>query len=135
MKTLFSHSLTLAVIAALLFTTVQTQARPIYGVSTNRGFAVRGTRGGAIVSENRAIVSGRRGTIATGPNGTVIARRRPHAAQLPAYGGGRLPGGYIRTIPGGYRRIHYGGYACMFVAGVYYREVIYGGETVYVVVN
>ena len=126
MKTLLPYPLALAALAAFFFTTAETQARPVYGVSGPNGAAVRGTRGAVAVGDDRAAVATRRGVAVSGPNGTAVARR-PVARPL--------PGGYIRTVPVGYRRVVYGGYNCYFVGGVYYRTVIYGGETVYVIVN
>lgn len=46
-----------------------------------------------------------------------------------------LPAGYIRTVPAGYTTVVYRGYTCRYVGGVYYRPVMYGGTTVYVVVR
>ncbi len=42
---------------------------------------------------------------------------------------------YYSSIPPGYRAAYYGGYNCYYAGGVYYRPVIYGGNTVYVVVQ
>ena len=125
MKNLLPNSLTLAAIAAFLLTTAESHAG-VYGVTRGGRVFAAGPRGVAVAGPNSITVAGRRG---------VAVARRPVAATLPALGRGRLPGGYIRTLPGAYRRVPYGGFACLLVAGIYYREVIYGGETVYVVVN
>jgi hypothetical protein len=122
MKSIFQSSHAILAVAAVLLTVTVAEARPRYGVSGNRGYAVGGPRGGAIVGDDRAVVRTPRGVAATGPNGTAVARRP-------------LPRGYIHTVPTGYRRVAYGGYNCYFVGGIYYRPVIYQGSTVYVVVK
>jgi hypothetical protein len=35
----------------------------------------------------------------------------------------------------GYTVVYYGGYQCYYVGGIYYRPVIYGGSTAYVIVR
>ena len=42
---------------------------------------------------------------------------------------------YYHSLPAGYRAVAYGGYNCYYAGGVYYRPIIYGGDTVYVVVQ
>ena len=122
MKPLHSPCVFLAALF-LWFAAPLAQARAVYGVS--------GYRGGAMVGPERAVVATRRGYVATGPNATVAGRR----AIAPVGVGAPLAGAYIRTIPPGYSRVYYRGYQCFFVGGVYYRPVIYGGSTVYVVVD
>ena len=104
--------MTLALLAgAALFIATSISEAAVYGVAAG---------------PNRAVVSGPRGVVAAGPNGAV-AVRRPVATTLPA--------GYIRTVPAGYRTVVYRGYSCRYVGGIYYRPVMYGGTTVYVVVH
>lgn len=110
MKTKFYSIKALLLAAALLLTASIADAR-VYGVAAG---------------PQRAVVSGPRGVAAVGPNGAA-AVRRPVATTLPA--------GYRRSVPAGYRTVAYRGYNCRFVGGVYYRPVIYGGSTVYVVVS
>lgn len=125
MKTLLPYRLALAALAAFLFTTVQCHARA-YGVTAGGRAYAAGPRGVAVAGPNGSAVAGRRSVAVAGPNGATVARR-PVAAPLPA--------GYIRTVPVGYRTVYYGGYNCYFVGGVYYRAVMYQGDTIYVVVN
>jgi len=83
-------------------------------------------------------VAGRRGAVIKGDDHTVVVRRpAPRAVVVtprPVVVA-PLPHGYIRVVPTGYTRVVYGGYNCYFVGGVYYRSVIYQGETVFVVVH
>jgi hypothetical protein len=48
---------------------------------------------------------------------------------------GMATGAYYHALPLGYRAAFYGGYNCYYAGGIYYRPVIYGGQTVYVVVQ
>ena len=91
-----------------------------YGAATDRGVAVAGPNGAA--------AAGRYGGTAAVTTSSAAVARTPAPVVAP------LPSGYIRTVPVGYTTVVYGGYNCMFVGGIYYRPVIYGGETVYVVV-
>lgn len=96
-----------------------------YGAATDRGAVVGGPNGAA--------AAGRYGAAAVTQNGAAVSTRYGAAAVArPGYG--PLPAGYIRTVPTGYTIVTYGGYSCLFAGGIYYRPVIYGGETVYVVV-
>jgi hypothetical protein len=48
---------------------------------------------------------------------------------------GRSPHGYYAAVPAGYTTVAYRGYTCRYVGGVYYRPVMYQGQTVWVVVK
>lgn len=89
-----------------------------------------GRRGAAYSGEHSAGATTRYGSAVVTDSGAAYARRYP-AAPVAA----PLPAGYIRTVPTGYTRVVYRGYNCYHVGGVYYRPVIYGGTTVYVVVQ
>ncbi len=134
-----SYLLPLLTAAVLTVGTSDAQAqRRAYGVSGDRGTAVRTPRGvawsgenssgavtrrgAAVATDNGVAAVGRRGAVVAGDNGVAVARRP-------------LPRGYIHTVPVGYRRVMYGGYNCYFVGGVYYRAVMYEGATVYVIVT
>ncbi|MGH9550339.1 MAG: hypothetical protein ACRD3W_13235 [Terriglobales bacterium] len=52
-----------------------------------------------------------------------------------APGIGVLPHGYYAAVPAGYATVACGAYTCRFVAGVYYRPVMYQGRTVWVVAH
>lgn len=100
--------------------------------------AASGVRGSAYSGENVKGASGRRGAAYSGPNSSGIETRRVTAVEGPnnsAVAVRPLPAGYIRTVPAGYRKVAYKGYSCLYVGGIYYRPVIYGGETVYVIVR
>jgi len=102
--------------------------------------AAAGARGAAYSGDNVNAAAGRRGAAYSGPNSSGVATRRVTAVEGPnnsavAVRPAPLPAGYIRTVPAGYRNVAYKGYNCLYVGGVYYRAVIYGGETVYVVVR
>lgn len=97
-----------------------------YGGAAYSGPNSAGARnryGGATAVTNDGDVYRRGGGVAAAP--VAVA---PVRAVAP------LPAGYIRTVPAGYTTVVRAGYTCMFVGGVYYRPVIYGGETVYIVV-
>ena len=102
--------------------------------------AAAGARGAAYSGDNVKAASGRRGSAAVTESGDVYAQRNPVAvatrpvAASTAVVAAPLPAGYIRTVPAGYRMVMRGGYNCYYVGGVYYRAVMYGGSTVYVVV-
>lgn len=155
MKTTLPHSRALLAGAALIITAALAEARD-YGISSSsygRGTKYTTERGGTAYVGPRGVAgetaggskyaSGRRGAAYSGPNsagvatryggaavtsgGAVVATRRVYPATLPA--------GYVRVVPAGYRMVVYRGYNCYFVGGIYYRPVIYGGTTVYVVVR
>lgn len=124
----------------------------VAGETANGRYGAATARGAAVAGPNAAAVSGRYGAAAVGENGAAVAGRYgaaysgqygAAAVARPAYGSGYavrptaaiLPAGYIRTVPAGYTAVVYGGYNCLFVGGIYYRPVMYGGETVYVVVH
>ncbi len=118
MKTTSFSLLIAAVVVSCLMTIVDASAN-VYGVTRN----------------GRAYAAGPRGAAVAGPNGVAVARRG-----YGGYGGHggyatTMPRGYVRVVPGGYRVVHYGGYNCRYVGGVYYRPVVYGGDTVYVIVR
>lgn len=108
-----------------------------YGTATARGgvaggpngVAVSGRYGAAAVGENGVAVAGRYGAAYAGRSGSAAVVRPGATVVAP------LPVGYIRTVPVGCTTVVYGGYNCLFVGGIYYRPVIYGGESVYVVVR
>jgi hypothetical protein len=105
-----------------------------YGAATDRGVAVAGPNGAAAAGRYGAVAAGPEGAAAVGRYGGTTAVTTSSAAVVRTPAVASLPSGYIRTVPVGYTTVVYGGYSCMFVGGVYYRPVIYGGETVYVVV-
>ncbi len=76
MNTKLHSSLALLAGAAVLLVASNAEARPVYGVSGSHGAAVRGTRGAVAVGDDRTVAVTRRGVAATGPNATVVARRR-----------------------------------------------------------
>lgn len=108
-------------------------------VETSRGTkAASGVRGSAYSGENVKAAEGRRGAAYSGPNSSGVDTRRVTTVEGPnnsAVAVRPLPAGYIRTVPTGYSKVAYKGYNCLYVGGIYYRPVIYGGETVYVVVH
>lgn len=127
-----------------------------FGVSTSsygRGTKIETNRGGTAYVGPRGVAgetaggnqyaAGRRGAAVSTDSGAYAARRYPVAPVAPAVRPvvpvapvvAPLPAGYIRTIPVGGTTVVYGGYNCVFVGGVYYRPVIYGGSTVYVIVR
>jgi hypothetical protein len=115
MKPLITGNAALLAASILLSTGPRLAADPVYGVAGPRG----------------AVVSGEHGTVAVrrpAPRAVVVAPRTTVVVAP-------LPHGYVRVVPVGHTRVVYHGYNCFFVGGVYYRSVIYQGETVYVVVN
>ena len=56
-------------------------------------------------------------------------------AGVGAPGVGVLPHGYYAGVPAGYTTVAYRGYSCRFVGGVYYRAMMYQGQTVWVIVT
>ena len=109
--------------------------RGVAGESAGGRYGAATARGAAVGGPNAAAVSGRYGAAAVGQNGAAVARYGAGYAVRPVAAAAALPGGYLRAVPAGYTAAVYGGYNCLYVGGVYYRPVIYGGETVYVVVN
>jgi len=69
----------------------------------------------------RGVGFGARGVGVVGVRGVAVA--------------GMAAGAYYHALPLGYRAAFYGGYNCYYAGGIYYRPVIYGGQTVYVVVQ
>lgn len=101
--------------------------------------AVAGPRGAAYSGENVTAVSGMRGAAYSGPNTTAVATDRVAAVEGPnttavAVRPPSLPYGYIRALPGPCTAVVYGGYSCLYSGGLYYRPVMYAGQTVYVIV-
>ena len=102
--------------------------------------AAAGARGTAYSGDNVKAATGRRGAAYSGPNSSGVTTHRVTAVEGPnnsavAIRPAPLPAGHIRTVPAGYRKVAYRGYSCLYVGGIYYRPVIYGGETVYVIVQ
>lgn len=145
MKTPLRYSFSLILGCTILLGASSLHARS-FGVSSasyGRGTMYTTSRGGqayvgprgvaAETANDRYGAATDRGAVVGGPNGAAAAGRYGAAAVArPGYG--PLPAGYIRTVPTGYTIVTYGGYSCLFAGGIYYRPVIYGGETVYVVV-
>lgn len=101
--------------------------------------AVAGPRGAAYSGENVTAVSGVRGAAYSGPNTTAIATDRVAAVEgsnnaAVAIRPQGLPNGYVRTLPAPCTAVVYGGYSCLYSGGLYYRPVMYAGQTVYVIV-
>jgi hypothetical protein len=113
MKILFPNRLILCGLATFLLTTAGSEARVVVA----RGVGVRGVGVVAVRPVVRAPVVR---TVAA-----VATVNAVSAATKPAY---------IATLPAGYRPMAYRGYNCFFVGGIYYRPIIYGGQTVYVIV-
>ena len=163
MKTTLHDSRVLLAGAALLLTVTLSEARS-YGVSSSsagRGTKYTTERGGTayvgprgVAAEgangNKAAANRYGGAAYSGPNSAGAVNRYGGATAVTnsgdvyRRGGGvaaapvhpaAFPAGYIRTVPVGYTTVVYGGYSCRYVAGVYYRPVIYQGSTVYVVVR
>jgi len=102
-------------------------------VETSRGTkAASGARGAAYSGENVTAAAGRRGAAYSGPNSSGVSGRRVTAVEGPNNSAVAVR---PAPLPSGYRTVAYKGYNCLFVGGVYYRPVIYGGETVYVIVK
>lgn len=98
-----------------------------HGAATDRGAVVGGPNaaaatgryGSAVATQNGAAVTGRYGAAYTGQAGAAVVS---HAA-------------YVRTIPAGSPVVAHAGYNCYYTGGLYYRPVIYAGETTYVLVD
>ena len=144
------HGLLAFLVAATLAATDTAHAGRVYGATVTRGYAGRGG------------VAASRTTVVRGPAGNTAVRRTTVVAGNRGYSGGAvaaaavggavvgatiannrnptvvvtpLPSGYYATIPPGYTVVTYGGYQCYYVGGVYYRPVIYGGNTTYIIVH
>ena len=113
MKILSPNRLILTGLAAFLLTTAASEAARIVA----RGVGVRGVGVVAVRPVVRAPVARTVATVAT--VNAVSAATRP---------------AYIPVLPAGYRAAVYGGYNCFVAGGVYYRPIIYSGQTVYVIV-
>ena len=106
MKTKLPYRLVSAALAVFFFTSAESHAR-VFGV-------------GVGVGRVGVVGVGRVGVGAVAVRGVAVAG---------------VAAAYYSSIPPGYRAAYYGGYNCYYAGGIYYRPVIYGGETVYVVVQ
>jgi len=113
-----------ALLALLAVSPWVSRAEARAAVHTDRGNAYAGPRGAAISGPNRTAVATRRGAVATGPHGAAAVRHP-----------GALPRGYIRALPGGYRPVIYRGVRAYYANGIYYRQEVYNGSTVYVAIQ
>ena len=126
----------LAVTVAAVLMTGQATARPGAGAG---GAASGGARGAGVggAGAGPGHVGGAAGGAGVGFHGAGAGARGVGVAPgvgVGSPGVGVLPRGYYAATPAGYRLVNYGGYTCRYVNGVYYRAVMYQGQTVWVVV-